>query len=146
MRWHPRNISREKDEAGIEAKRDLGQWIGDYLDANGYGPHINSTLVKQMILSAFPSISTDEEYTPENIEGALVRSRQVMNEYAGMGETKVWTLQDTQRRLSTHLLFVKVNKKSTLGPLSIREVPTLYLRFEYSRRNEMERVWLSNRD
>lgn len=60
-------------EAKKEAQRDLGEWISDYLEGNGYHPYVNSILIKQMVLTAFPSITTEKEITPDNIETAVVR-------------------------------------------------------------------------
>jgi len=76
------NAGLYKDQAATkEATADLGKWIGDYLEDTGYNPHTQSVAIKQMVLTAFPPISRDKEYTPQNIENALLRSRQVYNKY-----------------------------------------------------------------
>mmetsp|Transcript_9995 Transcript_9995/g.11986 ORF Transcript_9995/g.11986 Transcript_9995/m.11986 type:complete len:296 (+) Transcript_9995:147-1034(+) len=76
------NAGLKKDQQAIEeATMDLGKWIGDYLEDTGYNPHAQSVAIKQMVLSAFPPITRDKEYTPENIEHSLLRSRQVYNKY-----------------------------------------------------------------
>jgi hypothetical protein len=72
---------KAKPEVTDEATRELGQWIGDYLADNGYNPQTQSLVIKQMILSAFPTICKDKEYTPDNIEEFLVKGRQVMNQH-----------------------------------------------------------------
>ena len=72
---------KAKPEVAEEATRELGQWIGEYLADNGYSPHTQSLVLKQMILSAFPAISRDKEFTPDNIEEFLVKSRQVVNRH-----------------------------------------------------------------
>ena len=36
-----------------------------------------------MVLSAFPTITHDEEYTPDNVEDVVLRQRQIMNKYGG---------------------------------------------------------------
>jgi hypothetical protein len=69
----------------------LGQWVADYLVDNGYHPHVQSVMVKQMMLSAFPTITHDKEYTPENLEEALVRRRQIMKQYVEMHERKKYS-------------------------------------------------------
>jgi len=74
-----------------EANSDLGQWVGEYLADNGYNPHLNSLIIKQMVLSAFPSITREKEFTPETIRANLLRSNQVMNEYLALEERKKYT-------------------------------------------------------
>mmetsp|Transcript_62803 Transcript_62803/g.185464 ORF Transcript_62803/g.185464 Transcript_62803/m.185464 type:complete len:510 (-) Transcript_62803:200-1729(-) len=74
-----------------ETTDDLGKWIGEYLLDNGYHPHIQSVLVKQMVMTAFPSITKDKEYTPENIEEALTRRRAIMNEYLQIQERQKYS-------------------------------------------------------
>jgi hypothetical protein len=60
---------------------DHGQWVADYLADNGYNPHLNSVIMKQMVLSAFPPITREKEYTPDNVKDAVLLSNRVMNEY-----------------------------------------------------------------
>jgi hypothetical protein len=74
-----------------ETNSDLGQWVADYLADNGYSPHLNSVVMKQMVLSAFPSITREKEYTPDNITPALLLSNQVMHEYLAHQEKKKYT-------------------------------------------------------
>jgi hypothetical protein len=74
-----------------ETNSDLGQWVADYLADNGYHPHLNSLVIKQMVLSAFPSITREKEYTPDNIKDALLLSNQVMHEYLAHQEKKKYT-------------------------------------------------------
>ena len=76
------------NEVVREATNDLGKWVGDYFRDAGYQPHTSSLLLKQMVLSAFPVIMTDKEYTPENIQGTLLQSRRVMNEYMDVQDRK----------------------------------------------------------
>lgn len=86
------NVATRCDEDVVqETTDDLGKWIGQYLLYNGYHPHINSVLTKQMVMTAFPPIMTDKEFTPENIEGALVRKRTIMNEYLEIREKKKYS-------------------------------------------------------
>ena len=88
------NAMYRNQEAAIEeATNDLGKWIGDYLEDTGYNPHTQSLVIKQMILSAFPPINRDKEYTPENMEEALLRTRQIFNQYLQLKENKErnWT-------------------------------------------------------
>jgi hypothetical protein len=65
-----------KNALSSEATRDLGQWIVDYLDDTAYNPHINSRLLRQMVLSAFPITAREKEYTPEN--GTILHERDVL--------------------------------------------------------------------
>lgn len=86
------NAARGGDEdLAAAANTDLGQWIADYLADNGYHPHINSLMIKQMILSAFPSVTCEKEYTPENLGDVLLRSIQVMNEYLQLQEKRKYS-------------------------------------------------------
>lgn len=46
------NYAADGDPEAIkEANRQLGQWVVDYLADNGYNPHLNSAVMKQMVLS-----------------------------------------------------------------------------------------------
>ncbi|VEU34721.1 unnamed protein product [Pseudo-nitzschia multistriata] len=81
-------ISNVDEEAVNQSTADVGQWIGDYMAANGYYPHQNSLIIKQMIMSTFPSINTDGKATPENIEQTLIRSRYLIGKYADLEEKK----------------------------------------------------------
>jgi hypothetical protein len=71
--------------------------LTDYLDHSGYKPHINNPLIKQMVLAAIPIITRENEYTPEHVKEALVRSDQVMmNAYST-------SLQKRERERRIHL-------------------------------------------
>ena len=87
-----------KGDPDVMAERttELGQWIGDYLQDNGYAPHVNSILIKQMILTAMPPIQRGD-YTPENIEPALLRSRYVLGKYANHEEKRLTLFQGLAR-------------------------------------------------
>ena len=84
---------RNQEQAIEEATNDLGKWIGDYLEDTGYNPHTQSLVIKQMVLSAFPPISREKEYTPDNMEETILRTRQVFNQYLQVQERKEnnWT-------------------------------------------------------
>jgi len=73
------------------ANTDLGQWVTDYLADNGYRPHLNSLIIKLMVLTAFPSITQEEELTPETLKDAIIRMSRVMNEYLNVQETRTYT-------------------------------------------------------
>lgn len=76
-----------EDEALIQSTNaDVGQWVADYLADNGYNPHTNSTVIKQMVLTAFPTVTQEGEYRPETLKDVLLRSAQVMNEYLDVQE------------------------------------------------------------
>jgi hypothetical protein len=80
------------------ATSDLGQWVGDYLEDAGYNPHTSSVLIKQMVLTALPPLKKEKEYTPENLEATLIRTRQVLNQYLELHdaeEQKKWTFAQT---------------------------------------------------
>lgn len=65
---------------------DLGQWMGQYLADNGYSPHTSSVMIKQMFLSSFPPLTRDKEYSEENVEEVLLRSRKLLARYAEQEE------------------------------------------------------------
>eukprot|EP00934_Nitzschia_sp_Nitz4_P006897 Nitzschia sp. Nitz4//scaffold25_size161228//144463//149493//NITZ4_002455-RA/size161228-augustus-gene-0.119-mRNA-1//1//CDS//3329544661//6887//frame0 len=71
-----------------EASQNLGKWIGEYLADAGYAPHLHSTSIKQMILTALPPISFDKELNPENLENAMVRTRQVLGHFVDTSSSK----------------------------------------------------------
>lgn len=48
-------------EAVKETTADVGQWVADYMHANGYHPHLNTLLIKQMVMTAFSSINQDDK-------------------------------------------------------------------------------------
>lgn len=75
-------LGAASDESRGEARQDLGAWIVDYLADNGYNPHVTSFMIKQMVLSAFPSITQEKELTPESLETALLKQRRVFGMYA----------------------------------------------------------------
>ena len=75
-------------EAVKETTTDVGQWVADYMTANGYHPHLNSLLIKQMVMVAFPTINQDGEYTPKNLETSLLRARQILGNYRDHEEKK----------------------------------------------------------
>lgn len=64
------------------AANDLGIWMGEYLEDNGYSPHTLSLLMKQMFVIAFPPLNDGPEVTEENVEEYLIRQRRLMNSYA----------------------------------------------------------------
>jgi len=78
-----------------ETNDQLGQWVADYLADNGYNPHLNSLVIKQMILSAFPSITQERQLTPDNITDVLLRSNQVMNEYLAYEKKRKYSWSNT---------------------------------------------------
>jgi hypothetical protein len=72
----PSKTDQEKTAA------DMGAWFAGYTTASGYfldGGRI--TLMKQMIMEAFPPINKDGELTEENIETTVLKYMKVMNDY-----------------------------------------------------------------
>ncbi|KAL7496626.1 hypothetical protein ACHAWT_004791 [Skeletonema menzelii] len=77
------NSSNQNDELIHQATSDLGVWMGEYLEDNGYSPHTASVLMKQMFMTAFPRLVDDgPQVTEDNVEEYLIRQRRVMNSYA----------------------------------------------------------------
>jgi hypothetical protein len=75
-----------------EVHRELGQWFGDYLLNNGYQAHFTSTLIKEMILAAFPPI-TAGDIRPDNVEETLLKLRFIYNEYLRLKGDRTYTRQ-----------------------------------------------------
>mmetsp|Transcript_28698 Transcript_28698/g.60344 ORF Transcript_28698/g.60344 Transcript_28698/m.60344 type:complete len:716 (+) Transcript_28698:93-2240(+) len=75
------SVRGNEEELMAQSFADLGAWMGEYLADNGYDPHTSSVLLKQMFMIAFPSISRELEFTPNNIEERLVKAKRVMAKY-----------------------------------------------------------------
>ena len=61
---------------------DMGAWFGEYMLDNGYfldGGRI--TLMKQMIMEAFPPINKDGEFNEQNMEAMVLKYMKLMNDY-----------------------------------------------------------------
>mmetsp|Transcript_14891 Transcript_14891/g.41144 ORF Transcript_14891/g.41144 Transcript_14891/m.41144 type:complete len:706 (-) Transcript_14891:285-2402(-) len=70
------------DPEDIErADENIGKWFAAYLRHNGFNAQTQPTVVKQMIMLAFPPILEDEELTPENIQAAFLKARRVTGNY-----------------------------------------------------------------
>mmetsp|Transcript_7183 Transcript_7183/g.14739 ORF Transcript_7183/g.14739 Transcript_7183/m.14739 type:complete len:208 (+) Transcript_7183:1383-2006(+) len=86
-----------------EVYKELGQWFADYIKDSGYYAHASPVLLKQMILSAFPVIMKEKEFTTDNLEQFLANSLQVYSQYIrireGEGNTigRVLSLNPHQR-------------------------------------------------
>ena len=82
------NLSLQGDAQAVdETYQALGQWFADYLRDNGYHAQTRPLVVKQLILSAFPTITEGDELTPENLEEALINERGLANHYLDLGAT-----------------------------------------------------------
>ena len=82
------------DPESIQAATDdVGAWIATYLAENGYNPHIQSLMIKQMILTAFPSITKEKEYTKENIRERILRTNRILNEYMAITDRRKYNFK-----------------------------------------------------
>ena len=72
------------DEEATQINAELGKWFSDYLSANGYQTHTNPSMIKHMIMTAFPTIMEDEKLTPENLEDVLLNARRVYAQHAAL--------------------------------------------------------------
>lgn len=70
-----------KESGKQRVNKEIGQWFVDYLRYNGYRPHASPTLIKELIMIAFPPISKDEDVTPGNVEHTLLNAQRVFNKY-----------------------------------------------------------------
>ncbi len=86
------SVRGNDEELMAQSSSDLGAWMGEYLADNGYDPHTASVLLKQMFMIAFPSISREQEFTPENIESRLVKAKRVMAKYVRESAEKPFTV------------------------------------------------------
>eukprot|EP00970_Alexandrium_tamarense_P020277 scaffold15044_cov193-Alexandrium_tamarense.AAC.2 len=76
------NATKNMDKEIVhQAQRDLGLRMGQYLEQNGYNPHLMSVMMKQMFIASFPPLSSDPEFTEENVEEYLLKGRRVMSRY-----------------------------------------------------------------
>ncbi|KAL3908637.1 MAG: hypothetical protein SGARI_002970 [Bacillariaceae sp.] len=74
-------VTPSKDDQAKNAA-DMGAWFGEYMLDNGYfqdGGRI--TLMKQMIMEAFPPMNKTGDFTEENMEIMVLRYMKLMNEY-----------------------------------------------------------------
>jgi hypothetical protein len=60
--------------------------MGQYLELNGYNPHLMSVMMKQMFITSFPPLSSDPEFTEENVEEYLLKGQRVMSRYVDQKE------------------------------------------------------------
>ena len=89
------NQSREADPEDIaESHRLLGQWFADYIRDAGYNAQINPTVLKQMILVAFPTINPDGKLTPDNVEQVYLITRRVLNTYLDVKKSDKYSLRN----------------------------------------------------
>lgn len=101
------NMSMEGDAAEVEAsQQELGKWFADYMSDNGYALQMDSTMIKQAIMTAFPTVREEKgkswaffliafntslictpctAYTPENLERALLQTEKI---YTSLAETE----------------------------------------------------------
>jgi len=84
----------EMDEEIIhESHEKLGNWFGDYLKASGYAAHVQPVVIKQMIMSAFPTVLEEgKEITPENFQQILLHAQRVYNQYLDIPEENPYSL------------------------------------------------------
>merc|ERR1711862_897476 len=71
-------------ELASEVKEEIGKWFVDYLDDVGYSPHLNTQILKQMIMTAFPVIMKEKPLNPKNIEEAVLNYARVLNSHSYM--------------------------------------------------------------
>ena len=79
------------EEIVNERTAEVGKWVGDYLLDNGYHPHMTSLLIKQMVMTAFPSLTREKEFTPDNIEEYILRAQRVLTKYAEVEDQRRYT-------------------------------------------------------
>ena len=78
----------ENVEHNEKKKTQMGEWFTDYLDANGYWMGDHPTLLKQMIMSAFPPLIKGGIPTPQNIEETMVKCAHVFTNHIGNEENE----------------------------------------------------------
>lgn len=87
------NLALQTDsDTTNEAYQEIGKWFADYIRDNGYHAQTHPSEVKQMIVTAFPTIFEGEEVTPENLEQALINERRVANHYLDTKEGGKYSL------------------------------------------------------
>mmetsp|Transcript_40785 Transcript_40785/g.97747 ORF Transcript_40785/g.97747 Transcript_40785/m.97747 type:complete len:218 (+) Transcript_40785:692-1345(+) len=69
---------------GVE--EELGEWFVEWLKFGGYRAHQSPQLFKQMIMTSFPVMTQDPEFTPENLEPALLNYLRLLRGFRCRGE------------------------------------------------------------
>jgi len=83
-----------KEKEIEEIKREMGQWVGEYLQRNGYPIHLDPTMVKSMMLTAFPPLLPETELEeggdlqPSHLEAVLLRQRELYSKYINIEEER----------------------------------------------------------
>ena len=66
--------------------RELGDWFVDWLKYSGYHTHNETQMYKQLIMTAFPKIKNDREYSPENLETSMLNYARLLRTYSHIEE------------------------------------------------------------
>lgn len=86
--------STQADQDEVDQVYDeLGKWFTDHLRANGYQPQYSAILMKQMILSAFPTLTT-EEISSDNLEQTLVNIQALNNQFLRLEDDNKYSLSN----------------------------------------------------
>ena len=73
--------ARIGDEERALFSKGMGSWFADYLVSAGYRVEESPMLFKQMMMSAFPVISKEQDVTAENVEQILLNLTKVVDGY-----------------------------------------------------------------
>lgn len=69
-------------EGKAEVEAALGAWFVDWLKYSGYRAHNAPQLFKQMIMTSFPVLTRDEDFTPENLEPVMLEYMRVIRTHS----------------------------------------------------------------
>jgi hypothetical protein len=73
--------ARINDEERELFSKGMGSWFADYLVSAGYRVEESQMMFKQMIMSAFPVISKEQDVTAENVEQIVLNFAKVVDGY-----------------------------------------------------------------
>jgi hypothetical protein len=79
---HAETMSRYNPDVTKEVDEELGQWFTDYLKDSGYTDIYSSgAATKQMIMTAFPVITQEKEWTPDTVEDTIINTSRVYRKF-----------------------------------------------------------------
>ena len=81
--------NRPNEESIAAMKKEIGEWLTDYLHCNGYLLGLeNPQILKSIFIKSFPTIVEETELTEENVEQVLIKLSRIFNDYAEAHEAK----------------------------------------------------------
>jgi hypothetical protein len=77
------------DQQEVElVSKELAEWFTKYLKYNGYKGLVSPTVIKMMLLKAFPVLTHDEDLTTENMEETLINADRIYSQFLRLEDEK----------------------------------------------------------